>query len=40
MSARAAVASQVDALLEAAAGQLLTQIAAAGYAVRPAGDEE
>ena len=40
VSARAAVASQVDALLEAAAGQLLTQIAAAGYAVRPAGDEE
>jgi nicotinamide-nucleotide amidase len=40
VSARAADASQVDVLLEAAAGQLLTQIAAAGYGVRPAGDEE
>ncbi len=40
VSARAADAAQVDVLLEAAAGQLLTQIAAAGYGVRPADDEE
>ena len=34
VSARAADAAQVDALLDAAAGQLLTQIAAAGFTVR------
>ena len=39
VSARAASAAHVDALLGAAAEQLLAQIAAAGYGVRPAGSD-
>ena len=39
VSARAASEAEVDGLLEEAAGQLLTQIAAAGYEVRAVTDE-
>jgi molybdopterin-biosynthesis enzyme MoeA-like protein len=38
LSARGPSAEAVDALLAPAAGQLLTQIAAAGYPVRPDDD--